>query len=51
VEIAAAAGLLDGRIVETFDCFGGTTAELRVARSRRPRAANFFARRPGAPLP
>ena len=45
VELAAVVGLKDGRIVEEFDCFHGTKAESKVAKSRRPRAANFFARK------
>ena len=45
LELAAAVGLKDGRIVEEFDCFEGTAAKGKVAESRRPRAANFFARK------
>jgi len=44
--LAAKVGLKEGRIVEEFDCFGGTKAAAKVAESRRPRAANFFARKP-----
>ena len=44
-EVAAAAGLSEGKIVETFDCFHGTKAQAKVKASRRPHGANFFARR------
>ena len=46
VELAQQAGLTAGRIVEHFDCFEGTSAKERVAESRRPQSANFYARKP-----
>ena len=43
--LVAAAGLIDGRATEHFDCFRGTTAAERVGGTRIPIAANFFARK------
>ena len=43
--MAASVGLKEGRIVERFDCFRGTTAKAKVKESRRPHGANFFARK------
>jgi SAM-dependent methyltransferase len=42
-EIAAAAGLRDGRITERFDCFRNTSAEVKVSKDLRVHAVNFFA--------
>ena len=44
-EVAAAAGLLDGRITERFDCFRDTSAEAKVSKDLRVHAVNFFARK------
>ena len=44
-EVAAAAGLRDGRITERFDCFRNTSAEVKVAKDLRVHAVNFFARK------
>lgn len=42
-ELAAAAGLAAGRIVEYFDCFRNTSAEVKVAKDLQVRSANFVA--------
>ena len=42
-EVAAAAGLRDGRITERFDCFRNTSAEVKVAKDLRVQSVNFFA--------
>lgn len=42
-EVAANAGLWDGRITEHFDCFRNTSAEDKVSRDLQVRAVNFFA--------
>lgn len=44
-ELAAAAGLVGGRIVQRFNCFMGTSAEDKVARDLFVHGVNFFARR------
>lgn len=44
-ELAAEAGLRDGRLVERFDCFRNTTAEGKVARDLSVHGANFYARK------
>jgi len=43
--LAAAVGLTAGRVVERFDCFVGTSVELKVRRDRKPRGVNFHARK------
>lgn len=45
VELAAAAGLTGGRIVKRFNCFQGTSAEIKVAKDLFVHAVNFFARK------
>jgi arsenite methyltransferase len=44
-ELAEAAGLSDGRIVEHFDCFRNTSAEVKVAKDLYVHSVNFFARK------
>jgi len=44
-EVAAAAGLRNGRYTERFDCFRNTSAEVRVSKDLRVHGANFFARK------
>lgn len=39
-------GFVDGRIVEHFDSFRGTSALDKVSKDLRPHGANFFARKP-----
>lgn len=45
MEITAACGLLDGRIVERFDCFQDTSAIAKVSKDLKVQGVNFFARR------
>jgi len=42
-DLAAAAGLSNGRIVEHFDCFRDTAAENKVSKDLKVQGANFFA--------
>jgi len=42
-EVAAAAGLRNGRYTERFDCFRNTSAEVKVSKDLRVHGANFFA--------
>jgi len=44
-ELSAAAGLVDGRIVQRFNCFMGTSAEDKVAKDLFVHGINFFARK------
>lgn len=44
-ELAAEAGLCDGRIVARHDCFRDTTAEVKVSKDLRVMGVDFFARR------
>lgn len=39
-------GFVDGRIVEHFDSFRGTSAMAKVSADLRPHGCNFFARKP-----
>jgi arsenite methyltransferase len=45
-ELASAAGLDGGHILERFDCFGGTETNTRVAADLEVHSANFLAWRP-----
>jgi len=47
-EIAAASGLVDGRVVRRFNCFYGTSAEEKLAKDLFIQSVNFFARQPAA---
>jgi arsenite methyltransferase len=42
-ELVAGAGLLDGRVVERFDCFGGASVGSTVSRDLRVHSVNFYA--------
>lgn len=42
-ELAAAAGLRQGRVVRRFNCFHGTSAEVKVAKDLFVQSVNFFA--------
>lgn len=44
--IAAAVGLVGGRIVERFDCFRNTSAEGKVSKDLQVQGVNFYARKP-----
>jgi len=45
-ELAAAAGLVDGRITEHFDCFRDSPAETKVSKDLRVHGVNFYAAKP-----
>jgi len=45
-ELAAAAGLVNGRIVEHFDCFRDAPAEDRVSKDMNVHGVNFYAIKP-----
>ncbi len=45
VEITAAVGLLDGRMVEHLNCFQDTSAIAKLSKDLRFQGVNFFARR------
>lgn len=45
LELTAAAGFLNGRIVERFDCFRNTSAEDKVSKDLHVAGINFFARK------
>jgi arsenite methyltransferase len=44
-ELASEAGLTDGRIMQRFNCFMGTSAEDKVSKDLFPHGVNFFARK------
>lgn len=43
--LAAATGFEDARITERFECFSGTSAEVKVSKDLRIQGANFYARK------
>jgi len=45
-ELFAQAGLVDGRVVQRFNCFMGTSAEQKVSKQLFIHGANFYARKP-----
>lgn len=45
-ELAAMTGFEDGRIVERFNCFMGTSAEQHVSKDLFVHGVNFYARKP-----
>jgi arsenite methyltransferase len=45
-QIAIDTGFEDGRIVERFNCFMGTSAEYKVSKDLFVHGVNFFARKP-----
>jgi len=47
-EITASAGLVDGKIVERFDCYEGTSAKAKLSKDLYVQGVNFFARKPPA---
>jgi len=46
--LATAAGFIDTRVVQRFNCFYDTTAETKVAKDLFIQSVNFFARKAGA---
>lgn len=45
-EITADVGLLDGKIVERFECYEGTSAKAKLSKDLFVQGVNFFARKP-----
>ncbi|BAU49394.1 methyltransferase type 11 [Sulfurifustis variabilis] len=45
LELARTSGLVDGRIVQRFNCFMGTSAEQHVSKDLFVHAVNFYARK------
>jgi arsenite methyltransferase len=45
-EIAARVGLMDGKIVERFHCYEGTSAKAKLSKDLFVQGVNFFARKP-----
>jgi hypothetical protein len=45
MQVAALAGLVDGRIVERFDAYAGTESAAKVADHMGLTGLNFFARK------
>jgi hypothetical protein len=39
-------GFQDGRIVERFDCYEGTSAKAKLSKDLYVQGVNFFARKP-----
>jgi hypothetical protein len=48
-EITAQVGLTDGRIMERFDCYEGTSAKAKLSKDLFVQGVNFFARK-SAPM-
>jgi hypothetical protein len=42
-------GFLDGKIIERFDCYDGTSAKTKLAKDLFVQGVNFFARKPLRP--
>lgn len=45
-DITARIGFVDGRIVERFDCYEGTSAKAKLSEDLYVQGVNFFARKP-----
>jgi arsenite methyltransferase len=46
--LASDAGFVDARLLDSFDCFAGTSAEDKVSRDLRVQGLNFYAQKPDA---
>jgi hypothetical protein len=44
-ELAELTGLVDGRVVQRFNCFMGTSAEKHVSKDLFVHGVNFYARK------
>jgi arsenite methyltransferase len=47
-EITAQVGLTDGKIMERFDCYEGTSAKAKLSKDLFVQGVNFFARKPSS---
>ena len=45
-ELSQSIGFMDGKIVERFDCFEGTSTLIKLSKDLRVQGVNFFARKP-----
>jgi hypothetical protein len=41
---------VDGKIVERFDCYEGTSAKAKLSKDLYVQGVNFFTRKPAYPL-
>jgi hypothetical protein len=39
-------GFIDGKIIERFDCYEGTSAKAKLSKDLQVQGVNFFARKP-----
>jgi hypothetical protein len=39
-------GFLDGKIIERFDCYEGTSVKVKLSKDLYVQGVNFFARKP-----
>ena len=44
--MTAQIGFIDGKIVERFDCYEGTSAKAKLSKDLHAQGMNFFARKP-----
>lgn len=42
-------GFADGKIVQRFDCYEGTSAKAKLSKDLYVEGVNFFAQKPGLP--
>jgi hypothetical protein len=47
--LTAQIGFIDGKIVERFDCYEGTSAKAKLSKDLYVQGMNFFARKPELP--
>jgi arsenite methyltransferase len=45
-QLTAQIGFVDGKVVERFDCYEGTSAKLKLSKDLYVQGVNFFARKP-----
>lgn len=48
-QIAEEVGFSEGKIVERFDCYEGTSAKAKLSKDLYVQGVNFFARKPELP--
>lgn len=49
MEVTARIGFVEGKIVERFDCYEGTSAKAKLSEDLYVQGVNFFARKPNIP--
>jgi arsenite methyltransferase len=45
-ELSESIGFVDGKIVERFNCYEGTSAKVELSKDFGMQGVNFFARKP-----